>query len=643
MNKTDTRNHAVDAAETVLEKLRRGEALYEASECAAKIGHYHWDAEQDRLQSCSEAYARIFGQSVASAIQAQHSWESLIEQVHPDDRERFVETCRNSRALGSLEFEYRICLHEGEIRHLREIGIYADGGEKSLRCARGIVQDITAITHHAGEFERYRELSRQAEHLADIGHYIYDEDTQSYVYLSEGFARIHGTTVEAQMESVKSFDDDLVEIIDTDRDRVAQAYRHYITTGEDLEIEYRITRADGEQRWLREKNHAKSMHQGWVSRTFGVMQDITRQKEIEAELRYKDVLANQAEAITEIGHFVYDEIADKYQYVSQGLANIYGVDTDFLLHHLQGTNDDMEFVHADDREMVLDFYADPQVDENGYEEWEVEFRMVRPSGEIRWVREIGQTQVIEPGVQERTIGVLIDITAQKQAEQEILDARDQLERKVEERTRELALTIERLEQEIREREKLSSELHFLANHDALTGLPSLRLGRDRIQQALAKARRERQVTAVMYLDLDGFKQVNDDHGHDAGDHVLQVTANRIRAEIRETDTAARIGGDEFLVVLPAMPELDQVQRIAAQLIESVGQKITFDECAIHIGVSIGIAIYPENGTTVDELVNAADRAMYQVKRRGRNDYGFAGLRSGKAVIDGAGRMADPAD
>ena len=92
-----------------------------------------------------------------------------------------------------------------------------------------------------------------------------------------------------------------------------------------------------------------------------------------------------------------------------------------------------------------------------------------------------------------------------------------------------------------------------------------------------------------------------------------------------------------------MPELDQVQRIAAQLIESVGQKITFDECAIHIGVSIGIAIYPENGTTVDELVNAADRAMYQVKRRGRNDYGFAGLRSGKAVIDGAGRMADPAD
>jgi len=643
MNKTDSQNNAADAVEVVVEKLRRGESLYEASECWAKAGHFEWDVEQDRLQTCSEGYARVFGLSMGTAIQAQDSWASLIEQIHPDDRERYVETCQNSRLPGFLDVQYRIRLHNGEIRQLHEIGIYADGNEACLRCAVGIVQDITAITHHVGEFERYRELSKQAEHLADIGHYIYDEETQSYIYVSEGFARIHGTSVEEQMNNVNSFDDDLVEIVDADRERVAEAYRRYITTGEDLDIEYRISRVDGEQRWLREINHAKSMQEGWVSRTIGVMQDITRQKEIEAELRYKDVLANQAEAITEIGHFVYDEIADKYVYVSQGLANIYGVDTDFLLHHLQNTNDDMEFVHPDDRQMVLDFYGDPQVDENGYEEWEVEFRMVRPSGEVRWVREIGQTQVIEPGVQERTIGVLIDITAQKQAEQEILEARNQLERKVDERTRELALTIERLEQEIREREKLSAELQFLANHDALTGLPSLRLGRDRIQQALAEARRESQMTAVMYLDLDGFKQVNDDHGHDAGDHVLQVTANRIKAEIRETDTAARIGGDEFLVVLPAMPELDQVRRVAAQLIESVGQKITLNDAGIHIGVSIGIAIYPENGTAVDELVNAADRAMYQVKRRGRNAYGFAGLRSGKAVIGVAGQSAEAAD
>ena len=145
--------------------------------------------------------------------------------------------------------------------------------------------------------------------------------------------------------------------------------------------------------------------------------------------------------------------------------------------------------------------------------------------------------------------MLQDITAQKTAEQEIIDARDTLEQQVVERTHELANTVKQLQVEIEEREKIAGELDFLANHDALTGLPSLRLCKDRLDQSLIAARRNRQTSAVMFLDLDGFKEINDEHGHEFGDKVLKVTADRIKAEIRESDTVARIGGDEFVIIL----------------------------------------------------------------------------------------------
>ena len=171
--------------------------------------------------------------------------------------------------------------------------------------------------------------------------------------------------------------------------------------------------------------------------------------------------------------------------------------------------------------------------------------------------------------------------------------------------------------------KAEKELEFLANHDVLTGLPSLRLGRDRLEQALVTARRNKENVAVMFLDLDGFKQVNDEHGHEAGDKVLKIVADRIRAEVREQDTVARIGGDEFLVVLRNMPKTDTLKKIASSMIDSVSQPVVFDHTSVAIGMSIGISLYPDNGDNVDELIRVADNTMYVVKSRGKKDYRFS--------------------
>jgi len=486
---------------------------------------------------------------------------------------------------------------------------------------------------HTSELQQRDDLARQAEFLTDIGHYIYDEENEVYIYMSEGFSRIHGTTVKAQMNSMQSLEDDLDRVIEADRQRVEDKYKHYIETGEDLIIEYRILHRDGEERWLRELNQAKSMGNGRVSHTLGVLQDITPQKEIEMELRYKDTLANQAEVITAMGHFVYDELAGKYLFVSDGMASIYGVNTDYLMNSLQSEQDDMEFVHVEDREALNELYRESDV--TG-EDWVAEFRMVRPDGEIRWIREIGKTHVQNKGFAEQTIGVLMDITESKNAQQEIINAKKTLEQEVVDRTRELANTVKQLEEEIKERKRISAELQVLAHHDALTGLPSLRLGKDRVQQALSLSRRTRQICAVMFLDLDGFKQINDEYGHETGDQVLRVTADRIKAEIRETDTAARIGGDEFIIVLSCIPDISIVERIASNLIKQIEQSIDIKNGEARISVSIGIALYPDNGADVDELIRAADKAMYQVKSKGKNDFGFVGFKTGRKIISNIG-------
>jgi diguanylate cyclase (GGDEF)-like protein len=127
----------------------------------------------------------------------------------------------------------------------------------------------------------------------------------------------------------------------------------------------------------------------------------------------------------------------------------------------------------------------------------------------------------------------------------------------------------------------------------------------------------------MFLDLDGFKDINDQHGHEFGDLVLKATAERIRDEIRETDTVARIGGDEFVIILSSLPESDIADRIAASVIKRIAQPVQIQSTEVTISASIGISLYPENGITAEELIRSADKAMYKVKHQGKNSFGFA--------------------
>jgi two-component system, cell cycle response regulator len=163
-------------------------------------------------------------------------------------------------------------------------------------------------------------------------------------------------------------------------------------------------------------------------------------------------------------------------------------------------------------------------------------------------------------------------------------------------------------------------LESLALHDPLTGLANRRLLVDRMSVAVAQARRSKGCMAVMYLDLDGFKEINDTLGHGAGDLLLQSVSKRLTDTVREEDTVARLGGDEFVMTLPHIHGNAAAAGMAAKVIEAVSQPYDIEGRTVHMTVSVGIGIYPEDGNDAEALMKSADTALYEAKRAGKNTY-----------------------
>ncbi|MFA6121552.1 MAG: diguanylate cyclase [Sideroxydans sp.] len=170
----------------------------------------------------------------------------------------------------------------------------------------------------------------------------------------------------------------------------------------------------------------------------------------------------------------------------------------------------------------------------------------------------------------------------------------------------------------------NEQVTHLAHHDGLTGLPNRTLFYDRLNQAIARARRDKESVAVLFLDLDGFKKINDTLGHDIGDALLIETAKRIKACVRESDTVARMGGDEFTAILCKVGTANGKDIVAQKILDAIRNSFNLSEKSCAVGVSIGIAVYPDSGDNAEDLVKVADTAMYLAKDGGKNCYRFLG-------------------
>jgi diguanylate cyclase len=217
-----------------------------------------------------------------------------------------------------------------------------------------------------------------------------------------------------------------------------------------------------------------------------------------------------------------------------------------------------------------------------------------------------------------------------------LDKSEAIGRKLQDASEKLAAVHQVLANEVRDRTMVEHQLaaaieqeagaRHAALHDKLTGLPNRSLLNDRLEHGIAQAKRHRWILAVMFVDLDKFKEINDTYGHQAGDAVLQTIAERLKRSTREDDTVSRYGGDEFLYLLSQIHEEKDIAMIAGKILKTIHApcNVSVRDVIVNLSLeaSIGISIFPRNGTTADELIRSADEAMYGAKA-GKSGYAFA--------------------
>ena len=237
-------------------------------------------------------------------------------------------------------------------------------------------------------------------------------------------------------------------------------------------------------------------------------------------------------------------------------------------------------VHEDDRPLFDDAV---RLCLAGHESMDIEFRVVWTDSSIHWLQGKGDVEMDGDGLPQRLLCLTQDITGRKESDERV---------------------------------------RFIAHHDALTGLPNRTLFRDRLQQALSAARRQRTKVGVAFVDLDHFKQINDSLGHHVGDLLLQAVARRLREIIRESDTVCRYAGDEYVLLLPNVHDSGEVSHVAEKLIECVSQPYTIANVELVVTPSVGLSLYPDDGDSVDALLKNADAAMYHAKNSGRKTFQF---------------------
>ncbi|MBI2802830.1 MAG: EAL domain-containing protein [Gammaproteobacteria bacterium] len=240
-----------------------------------------------------------------------------------------------------------------------------------------------------------------------------------------------------------------------------------------------------------------------------------------------------------------------------------------------------DYLHPEDRERMLATLRTAIV--SGVEKWNEEYRFRRHDGGYATV--LGRAFVARDaaGRAVRVVGSMMDITDRKRSEE---------------------------------------QLAYLAQYDTLTGLPNRNLFKDRLGQAIVRADRADRLVALLYIDLDGFKEINDTLGHGMGDGVLQIAAARLRACVRESDTVARLGGDEFTIILEDAGSAEEVAEVARKILDTLTLPMAINGRELLVTGSLGIAVYPRHGDSSEILVQYADMAMYRAKSEGRNNFQF---------------------
>ena len=387
-------------------------------------------------------------------------------------------------------------------------------------------------------------------------------------FISDGCFQLTGYTSDDLVMNKRISFSDL--IMPEYRETLWNMWQQAVLTRQPVKLEYRIITADNTEKWVHEQGIPVYNRAGHVQGLEGIIVDITDLKNMEVTLRSLSVAVEQSPVSV-----VITDLNATIKYVNPQFEVVTG----YSAGEAVGQNPKILKSNKTERSVFEDMWRTLK-QENV---WQGEFINCRKNGELFWEEAYISPVSDTNGVITSYVAVKLDIT---------------------------------------ERKRIEEQVKHMAHHDSLTALPNRNMFSDRLQQSLALAKRESSGIALMFVDLDRFKPVNDTYGHAIGDLLLQEVAKRMRATVRASDTVGRIGGDEFVVVLSKIDNEHPPLQVAEKLRLAMEQLFLLDGHTIHISATIGIALYPEHGLTEQELCQHADMAMYSAKQGGRNRVRF---------------------
>jgi len=514
----------------------------------------------------------------------------MVNAVHSRDFKRPISEVIGKKCFREFEKRDAVCPHcpgsqtivTGQPAEAETEGVRDDGSRFQVRLQTfpifgqdGKVTAFIEVAEDISERKRMEEALRESEKkyrtiLETMEDGYFEVDLRgNLTFFNEALCRIHGRSPDEMI----SLDNRQFTSPETAK-RIYAIFNKVYRTGIPATIvDYEIMRKDGSMAMIEESASLLRNAAGEPIGFYGVSRDRTEQKRAEEALRqseekYRTILEDIEEGYYEV------DLAGNFTFFNDSLCKIQGYTRDELM----GMNN---------RE-----YMDKETVKRVYKIFNTVFRTGKGAKIHDWhiIRKDGSKRAVEASV-----SLIRDAEGKKTGFRGVI-------------------------RDITERKRAEEELQYTATHDALTGLPNRALFNDRLSLALTQADRNKKKLAVMLLDLDYFKDVNDTMGHSMGDQLLRVVGNRLTELLRKGDTVARVGGDEFLLLLSEIARIKDANIIAQKILETFRKPFVLDDHEIMITTSIGIAIYPDDGADAHTLMKHADVAMYRAKDKGRDNF-----------------------
>jgi diguanylate cyclase (GGDEF)-like protein/PAS domain S-box-containing protein len=461
--------------------------------------------------------------------------------------------------ISAGQYDYSITIsHQDEIGHLLQ----------ALQVMRNRLADnVEQLKGMVYLLEDMVHRLTQAQRIAQLGDWDWHIEQNELVF-SEGFCHILG--INTQDCLAMDYEGFLNYVVTDDHDKVRLIMNQALQEAGNYTVEYRVHNTDGVEKIIFQCIESTTNTDNKVMRLISTIQDVTLQREME----YKVRLAG--EVFDYIGEAIMVTNKDNtIILVNKAFSDITGYTADEVI------SKNPSFLSSRKHEKTFYQAIWEQLNTQGF--WR---------GEM-WNRRKDRTLYPES----------LTITTIKNSHGEVVNHIG-------------------IFSDITEQKKSHDKISYLAHYDSLTGLINRITLNNRFDDALLLAEQQNQQLAVLFIDLDGFKAVNDYFGHSKGDEILKITAERLKQSVRENDVVARLGGDEFVVLLPSIKEKQYVIPIVEKIMSHLQQTITDTKVCLSVTPSIGIAFYPDDGSNYEQLLIHADKAMYTAKARGRNQYAF---------------------